>query len=81
MRRRVLACVVVVGVVLLATSTYSAETFDKAEYAARRSRVMEKIGDGAAVVWGAQTRSDDNDFRQGHDFFYLTGIEVGETPT
>ncbi len=76
MRRRVLACVVVVGVVLLATSTYSAETFDKAEYAARRSRVMEKIGDGAAVVWGAQTRSDDNDFRQGHDFFYLTGIEV-----
>ena len=37
---------------------------------------MEKIGDGAAVVFGAQSRADDYDFRQGHDFFYLTGLEL-----
>mgnify|MGYP003344053625 CR=1 FL=1 len=43
---------------------------------ARRSRLMEKIGDGAAVVFGAQSRADDYDFRQGHDFFYLTGLEL-----
>ena len=76
MRRRVLASVVVVGVVLLATSTFSAGTFDKAEYAARRSRLMLQIGDGAAIFLGAQTPSSDVAFRQGHDFFYLTGVEI-----
>ena len=76
MKLHILALGVALGLVLAVVPTYSADTFNKEEYAARRSRVMEKIGDGAAVVWGAQTRSDDNDFRQGHDFFYLTGIEV-----
>ena len=37
---------------------------------------MEKIGDGAAVFLGAPTPSSDYDFRQGHDFFYLTGVEI-----
>jgi len=80
MRQHILALSVVLGLVIAAAPIHSAqppkELANKAEYAARRARVMEKIGDGAAVVWGAQTRSDDNDFRQGHDFFYLTGIEV-----
>ena len=76
MKQHTFALSVVVGLVLIVAPIYSADAFNKAEYAARRSRVMEKIGDGAAIVWGAQTRSDDNDFRQGHDFFYLTGIEV-----
>jgi len=64
------------GVALLVASVYSAGSFDKAEYAARRGRLMEKIGDGAAVILGAQTPFSDNEFRQGHDFFYLTGVEI-----
>lgn len=76
MRRRVLASVVVVGVVLLATSTFSAGPFDQAEYAARRSRLMPQLGDGAAIFLGAQTPSSDVAFRQGHDFFYMTGVEI-----
>jgi len=76
MKQRISALSVVVGVALLAGSTFSAGSFDKAEYAARRSRLMEKIGDGAAVFLGAQTPSSDNDFRQGHDFFYMTGVEI-----
>jgi Xaa-Pro aminopeptidase len=76
MRRRIVALGVAVGMALLVTSTFSAGSFDKQEYAARRSRLMEKIGDGAAVFMGAQTPSSDNDFRQGHDFFYLTGVEI-----
>jgi hypothetical protein len=55
MKQHVLALCVVVGLALAISPVYSADAFNKAEYAARRSRVMEKIGDGAAVVWGAQT--------------------------
>jgi Xaa-Pro aminopeptidase len=76
MKPHILALGVALGLALAVAPTYSADTVNNEEYAARRSSVMEQIGDGAAVVWGAQTRSDDNDFRQGHDFFYLTGIEV-----
>ena len=76
MRQRLLAPGVVVGVALLVTSLFSAGSFDKKEYAARRGRLMEKIGDGAAVFLGAQTPASDNDFRQGHDFFYMTGVEI-----
>jgi len=76
MRRRILALSVVVAVALLAAPTFSTGAFDKPEYAARRSRLMEKIGDGAAVFLGAQTPASDNEFRQGHDFFYLTGVVI-----
>jgi len=76
MRQRIVALGVVAGAVLLATSAFSAGSFDKAEYAARRGRLMEKIGDGAAVFLGAPTPANDNPFRQGHDFFYLTGVEI-----
>jgi len=50
--------------------------FDKAEYAGRRSRLMEEIPDGAAVFLGATTPADDYEFRQGHDFLYFTGVEI-----
>jgi Xaa-Pro aminopeptidase len=70
------AAAVLIGVAVLVTTGLSAGAFDRAEYAARRSRLMEKIGDGAAVFLGAPTPSSDNDFRQGHDFFYLTGVEI-----
>ena len=37
---------------------------------------METIGDGAAVFLGATTPASDVAFRQGHDFFYMTGVEI-----
>jgi Xaa-Pro aminopeptidase len=61
---------------LLVTPIFSATPFDKPEYAARRSRLMAQIGDGAAVFLGATTPSSDVAFRQGHDFFYMSGVEV-----
>ncbi len=76
MRLRAWAPAVVIGVLLLVTSTFSAGAFDTAEYAARRNRLMAQIGDGAAVFLGAQTPSSDVAFRQGHDFFYLSGVEI-----
>jgi len=45
-------------------------TFDKAEYAARRARLMAQIPDGIAVVWGAIAMPQSNDFN------YLCGIKV-----
>jgi Xaa-Pro aminopeptidase len=76
MRRRILVAAVVLGVALLTTSTFSADGFDKAEHAARRARVMAQIGDGVAVFLGATTPASDVAFRQGHDFFYMTGVEI-----
>jgi hypothetical protein len=76
MRLHTAAAGLVVGIALLATTTFSAGALDKPEYAARRSRLMEKIGDGAAVFLGAPAPASDNAFRQGHDLFYLTGVEI-----
>jgi len=76
MRRLMAAIGVLAAAALVATTTFSAGAFDKAEYAARRARLMEKIGDGAAVFLGAPTPASDHAFRQGHDFFYLTGVEI-----
>ncbi|MGE5199668.1 MAG: aminopeptidase P N-terminal domain-containing protein [Rhodospirillaceae bacterium] len=67
---------VTIAAALLATTGFSAGAFDKAGYAERRSRLMEALGDGAAVFVGAPTPSSDNDFRQGHDFYYLTGVDI-----
>ncbi|MCX6568864.1 MAG: aminopeptidase P N-terminal domain-containing protein [Candidatus Aminicenantes bacterium] len=50
--------------------------FDRQEYAARRSRLMDKIPDGIAVILGATTPAGDREFRQGHDFAYFTGVEI-----
>lgn len=50
--------------------------FDRAEYASRRARLMDRIPDGVAIVLGATTPAWDRAFRQGHDFAYLTGVEI-----
>lgn len=54
----------------------AAPAIDNAEYAARRAHLMAEIGDGAAIVMGAATPANDVPFRQGHDFYYLTGVEI-----
>ena len=51
--------------------------FEKAEYAARRARLLEKIPDGVAVIWGAQTPGNYYPTAQANDFNYLTGVELG----
>ncbi len=48
--------------------------FPPEEYAARRARVMEKIGDGAAILQGTTERPGEQPLRQSNQFFYLTGV-------
>ena len=72
----------IVPICLLALSTISAQprlftdALPKEEFAARRARVMERIGDGVAVIQGATETAAYEPFRQSNQFFYLTGVEV-----
>ena len=52
---------------------------------ARRAALLERIGNGVAVLRSADEKSiegdypQDSDFRQDNDFFYLTGLETAES--
>jgi Xaa-Pro aminopeptidase len=73
---------VVAGALLvLASATPSAqpvftgpEIFPLEEFAARRARVMERIGDAVAILQGTAERPGEQPFRQSNQFFYLTGV-------
>jgi Xaa-Pro aminopeptidase len=59
-----------------ATPTSAQVAFDKAEFAARRAKVFEQIGEGGiAIVFAADPHVHAVKFRQSPDFYYLTGIE------
>ncbi|MFB3853946.1 MAG: aminopeptidase P N-terminal domain-containing protein [Vicinamibacterales bacterium] len=75
MKKRVWS-LVLATTLILPVGMASTAGFDKAEYSARRARLMEKIGDAAAVFLGAVTPAGDYEFRQGHDFFYMTGVDI-----
>ena len=48
----------------------------KEEFAARRAKVLQQIGDGVAVLQGAAETSSYEKFRQSNQFYYLTGVET-----
>ena len=52
------------------------EAFPPEEFASRRQKVFEAIGDGVAILQGAVEKSAELPFRQNTQFFYLTGVEV-----
>jgi len=68
----------ITAVVLLALASPAVAglVFEKAEYAARREKLMEKIPDGVAIVWGAQPVASYYRYAQNNDFLYLTGVEI-----
>ena len=50
------------------------DIFPPEEFAARRAKVIERIGDAVAILQGATERPGEQPFRQNNQFFYLTGI-------
>jgi Xaa-Pro aminopeptidase len=58
----------------LAAQPVFTDVFPPDEYAARRARVMAKIGDGVAILEGTTERPGEQPLRQGNQFFYLTGV-------
>src|SRR4051812_49814952 len=50
------------------------DAFPPDEYAARRARVMARIGDGVAILQGTTERPGEQPLRQSNQFFYLCGV-------
>jgi Aminopeptidase P, N-terminal domain len=50
--------------------------FTPDDFAKRRARVMEQIGDGVAILHGAELPEGYVKFRQDNNFYYLTGVEI-----
>jgi Xaa-Pro aminopeptidase len=50
------------------------DVFPPEEYAARRGRVLAKIGDGVAILQGTTERPGEQPLRQSNQFFYLCGV-------
>jgi Xaa-Pro aminopeptidase len=50
------------------------DVFPPDEHAARRARVMAKIGDGVAILQGTTERPGEQPLRQANQFFYLSGV-------
>ncbi len=50
------------------------DVFPSQEYAARRARVMAKLGDGVAIVQGTTERPGEQPLRQANQFFYISGV-------
>jgi Xaa-Pro aminopeptidase len=74
---RLLAGFVFVGTLLAgscAAQPVFRNTFPPEEFAARRARVFDKIGDSVAILEGTTERPGEQPFRQGNEFCYLTGV-------
>jgi Xaa-Pro aminopeptidase len=50
--------------------------FSPDDFAKRRAKVMEQIGDGVAIMQGAELPEGFIKFRQDNNFYYLTGVEM-----
>jgi Xaa-Pro aminopeptidase len=48
--------------------------FPPEEFGSRRARVMEKIGDGVAILLGTTEPPGEMPLRQGNQFFYVSGV-------
>jgi Xaa-Pro aminopeptidase len=52
------------------------DVFPPAEFAGRRAALSARIGNAVAVLQGSGDRPGEQPFRQGNQFFYLTGVEM-----
>jgi Xaa-Pro aminopeptidase len=50
------------------------DIFPPEEFAARRARVMAKIGEGVAIIQGTTERPGEQPLRQANQFFYISGV-------
>lgn len=75
MKRRAFIIGTLLSLFLLFSSAYGM-VFDKAEYAARRLKLMGKIPDGVAIIRGADLSGSYNEFFQNNDFIYFSGVEI-----
>ena len=58
---------------------FGAGAFTKGEFAARRAKVYDAIGDGMVILYGAPKRERYRRWRQHNNFFWLCGVERADT--
>lgn len=71
-----LASLLLIGAPAASSQPLFTDSLPKQEFAERRARLMEKIGDGIAVIQGTTETGNALKFRQNNQFYYLTGVEV-----
>ncbi|MFC1724032.1 aminopeptidase P N-terminal domain-containing protein [candidate division KSB1 bacterium] len=76
MKKRTLVLVSLFVFPLIISSTLSAGIFEKSEYSARRTKLMQQIPDGIAIILGAQLRVGYNEHYQNNDFMYFSGVTI-----
>ena len=54
---------------------YAQNSIPKDELTARREKLFQKIGDGIAILWGAELPNAPTRFNQAPDLYYLCGLE------
>jgi Xaa-Pro aminopeptidase len=73
--KRIVLVLVALTCALLAQPVFTGgDIFPPEEFAARRARVMEKIGDAVAMIQGTTERPGEQPLRQANQFFYISGV-------
>jgi Xaa-Pro aminopeptidase len=70
----ILGCVLLAAVLPAQPVFTGPEVFPSEEFAARRARVMARIGDAVAIIQGTTERPGEQPLRQANQFFYITGV-------
>jgi Xaa-Pro aminopeptidase len=70
---RIILCAAAMCASLAAQPVFT-DVFPPVEYAARRARVMEKLGAGVAILQGTTERPGEQPLRQSNQFHYLCGV-------
>jgi Xaa-Pro aminopeptidase len=77
MRTSVLAAaLVLLGAAGAAAQPLFTDSLPKEEFAERRAKLLQKVGDGLVIIEGTAETGNSLKFRQNNQFFYLTGVEV-----
>lgn len=75
-KTRIIGLAVCLLIAQLASSQTMWKYFTADDFAARRNKVMEKIGDGILILQAAELPEGYLKFRQDNNFYYLTGVEI-----
>jgi Xaa-Pro aminopeptidase len=68
-----LACLTLAALSAAAQPVFT-NVFPPDEYAMRRAKVMERIGDAVAIMQGTTERPGEQPLRQSNQFFYVSGV-------